>query len=263
MEYKEIAEGITTQNGTHDPTVTHVSPYVGWSTKRLDLWGSVGLGKGEVEIHNSTNLLQESSDIKMRTIAAGVSGKLLETEAGSIVRLKGDALETGVEVEGNGAGIPAEKLDTNRLWAAVQASRPRVLDSGARLEPSLEAGLRHDGGDGNTGSGVELNAGASHSSPTGGVTLEGGVYTLHGRDNYEEWGVHGQLLVAAGKRGRGLSFRLSPGYGNSPSGLQKIWQQDVIERDENTKDPACGWTPASVTVCPHLPDRDCSRPTAK
>ena len=31
-------------------------------------------------------------------------------------------------------------------------------------------------GDGNTGNGVKLNAGASHSSPTRDVTLEGGVY---------------------------------------------------------------------------------------
>ena len=52
MEYKEIAEGVTTQNDTHDLTVTNVSPYVGWSTKRLDLWGSIGLGKGEVGIRN-------------------------------------------------------------------------------------------------------------------------------------------------------------------------------------------------------------------
>ena len=39
-----------------------------------------------------------------------------------------------------------------------------------------------------------------------------------------------------GQRRRGLSLRLSPGYGNSHSGLQKIWQQDVIEPDENAKD---------------------------
>ena len=189
-----------------------------------------------MEIDNGTTLLQESSDIEMRTIAAGVSGKVLETEAGSIVRLKGDALQTGIKVDGNGAQIPAGTMDANRLRVAVQASRPTVLDSGTRLEPSLEAGFRSDGGDGNVGNGVELNAGVSHSSPISGVTLEGGVYTLFGRDNYEEWGVHGQLRVAAGRAGRGLSLRLSPGYGNSHSGLQKIWQQDVIEPDENAED---------------------------
>ena len=139
-------------------------------------------------------------------------------------------------MDANGAGIPADKLDVNRLRVAVEASRPRTLDSGARLEPSLEAGIRHDGGDGNTGSGIELNADVSHSSPSSGVTLEGGVYTLLGRDNYEEWGVHGQIQVAAGTAGRGLSLRLSPGYGNTPSGLQKIWQQDVIEQDANSRD---------------------------
>ena len=154
MEYKEIAEGVTTQNDTHDLTVTNVSPYVGWSTKRLNLWGSVGLGKGEVEIHNGATLLQESSDIKMRTIAAGVSGKLLETEAGSIVRLKGNALQTEIDVESNGAGIPTEKLDANRLRVAVQppdrTSYPILLRStsfaeskpgGASGQPAIELSI--------------------------------------------------------------------------------------------------------------------------
>ena len=234
VDFKRTA-GETTQEGTHDLTVTNVSPYVGWNTERLDLWGSVSLGRGEVEI-NGASSQQESSDIEMRTIAAGVSGKVRETEAGSIVRIKGDVLQSEIEVDANGAGIAADKLDVNRLRVAVEASRSRTLDSGARLEPSLEAGIRHDGGDGNTGSGLELNAGVSHSSSTNRVTLEGGVYTLLGRDNYEEWGVHGQVRLAAGKAGRGLSLRLSPGYGNSQSGLQNIWQQDVIELDESPAD---------------------------
>ncbi len=96
----------------------HVSSYVGWGMKHLDLWGSVSLGTGEVEIDNGATLLQESSDIEMRTIAAGVSGKVLETEAGSIVRLKGDALQTEIEVDGNGAELPADTMDANRLRVA-------------------------------------------------------------------------------------------------------------------------------------------------
>ena len=235
VDFTRTTDEIT-HEGTHDLTVTNVSPYVGWSTERLDLWGSVSLGSGEVEIDSGDIILQQSSDIEMRTIAAGVSGKVRETEAGSIVRIKGDVLQSKIEVDDNGEDITADKLDANRLRVAVEASRPRTLDSGARLEPSLEAGIRHDGGDGNTGSGLELNAGVSHSSPTSGVTLEGGLYTLLGRDNYEEWGVHGQIQLAAGKAGRGLSLRLSPGYGNIQSGLQNIWQQDVIESDGNAAD---------------------------
>ncbi len=36
VEYKKIAESITAESGTHDLTVTNVSPYVSWSTKRLE-----------------------------------------------------------------------------------------------------------------------------------------------------------------------------------------------------------------------------------
>ena len=74
--------------------------------------------RARLEINNGTTLLQESSDIEMRTIAVGVSGKVLESKAGSIVRLKGDALRVGIEGDGNGAGIPADKMDANRLRVA-------------------------------------------------------------------------------------------------------------------------------------------------
>ena len=38
VDYKQTA-GEASSEGTHDLTVTNVSPYVGWSTERLDLWG--------------------------------------------------------------------------------------------------------------------------------------------------------------------------------------------------------------------------------
>ena len=76
----------------------------------------------------------------MRTIAVGVSGKLLETEAGNIVRLTGDALQTGIKVEGTGpesqprSWMPAAcGLPPPPPPPPVQAFRPRVLDSGAQL----------------------------------------------------------------------------------------------------------------------------------
>ena len=68
---------------------------------------------------------------------------------------------------------------------------------------------------------------------------------------------------SASGAGRGLSLRLSLGYGNSHSGLQKIWQQDVIEPDENAEDASMRVAPASAMACPHWPDRDCLRPTVR
>ena len=234
-------EAGTTQKGDHELSVTNVSPYVGWSALDggMDLWASVGYGTGDLEVSYGPDGTDGKalSDVEMRTVSAGVSGRVMELEAGGAIRIKGDALKTTLEVDDSSDGaIEKESFDASRLRVSVEASLSRAMDSGAKLEPSVEAGVRHDGGDGNTGSGIELNVGLRHTQPTSGVTLEGGAYTLVGRDDYQEWGIHGQLQVAAGTAGRGLSLNLSPGYGNTPSGLQKIWQQDVIEQDANSRD---------------------------
>ena len=103
---------------------------------------------------------------------------------------------------------------------------------------ALEAGVRYDGGDGETGFGAELGAGFRYTDPIAGLTLEGRARTLVGRDNYEEWGVSGLILLEQGKNGRGLSFSLSPGYGSTGSGTQKLWQEGL--RDEISDDRDVG-----------------------
>ena len=49
----------------------------------------------------------------------------------------------------------------------------RKLASGATFTPSLEIGMRHDGGDGETGNGVETGGGLRYADAASGLTLEG------------------------------------------------------------------------------------------
>ena len=119
MEYKEIAEGVTTQNGTHDLTVTHVSPYVGWSTKRLDLWGSVGLGKGEVEIHNGLQKIWQQDVIEPDETAEDASMRV-DTRTGYGLP----------SLAGQGLFAPYSEMtsnDTNTYRPGVQRDAGSVL----------------------------------------------------------------------------------------------------------------------------------------
>ncbi len=197
-------------------------PYLGWTTPGgLELWASAGAGSGELEVTDGG--ARDTSDADMRLAAAGARGPLYETASGLRVSLRGEALYSSFEVDGNGARIPGYTADVSRLRLALEARRDRALASGARLSPRFELGLRHDGGDGETGAGVELGGGAEYAS--GRLSASGGARALVANSDYDEWGADLALAYAPGADGRGFSFRLAPSWGAAQSGGQKLWEQ--------------------------------------
>ncbi len=220
-------------NGEHKLDLTSVHPYVSWEVLagQLDLWATAGYGWGDLEIAND-GLDRVSSDVETRTVSVGGDYQLPQIGS-TTFRLKGSALLTELEVDGSD-DIEALDVEASLFRMVLEGAHKHMLSDGAYVEPSLEAGVRYDGGDGETGFGAELGAGFRYTDPTVGLTLEGRARTLVGRDNYEEWGVSGLILLEQGRNGRGLSFSLSPGYGSTDSGTQKVWQEGL--RDEISRD---------------------------
>ena len=66
------------------------------------------------------------------------------------------------------ADLEAAEADTSRLRLILEGSRAFEVGAGGTLTPSLEVGLRHDGGDAETGTGVELGAGLRYADPARG-----------------------------------------------------------------------------------------------
>ena len=89
----------------------------------------------------------------------------------------------------------------------------------------MELGVRHDGGDAEIGTGVELGAGLGYADPSRGLDMALRVHGLsaHAGDGYSEWGVSGSLRLVPGDAGRGLSASLTPSYGVDPGGSQRLW----------------------------------------
>ena len=70
--------------------------------------------------------------------------------------------------------------------------RARPDPTGGRtLSPSVELGLRHDGGDAETGTGFELGADVGYADPSRGLDMALRLHGLaaHAEDGYDEWGV--------------------------------------------------------------------------
>ena len=120
---------------------------------------------------------------------------------------------TSADIEGSGT-LASASLRVSRQRLMVEGSHARELASGATLTPSIEFGLRHDGGDGETGAGIEAGGALRYASAASGLTLEGRVRTLlrHDGDD-EEWGVSALMRVDPGTSGRGLALVVQPAWG--------------------------------------------------
>ena len=219
-------------SGDYESRVTSVHPYLGWSSPRgRRLWGTVGFGRGEIEIDDE-EVGRQTSDTFLQTAATGASGPVMSD--GSLIAggtttlmLKGEASVARVGVAGNHDVIEKRTVNANRLRLALEGSHERALASGGSLTPSLELGLRHDGGDGITGGGIEIGGGLRYRDPTAGLTVEGGGRVLTGQGDYREWGFGGSFRLDLDAGGRGLSFSLTPAWGETPSGVARLWDRDV------------------------------------
>ncbi len=214
-------------------TATMALPYARLRlTERISVWGLAGAGKGRLTLDIDGAVAQTyRTDLSMTLVAMGGRGDLLTpAEAGGFaLALKADAFWVGTKSDrvaatafGNLAGARGE---SSRVRAVLDGSRTFSFASGAALTPSLEFGVRHDAGDAETGTGLEVGAGLGYADPSRGLDMALKVHGLavHAERGYEEWGVTGSLRLAPGGAGRGLSMSLTPSWGVDPGGSQRLW----------------------------------------
>ena len=219
-------------SGEFTTSLTSVNPYVGWRMAGgMKLWAVAGYGSGEVEVADGSASTQ-ARDLTQRMVAAGASGPLVSSDeliAGGTTKLnlKGEAAYTWADVDASGP-LASVSLSVDRQRLMLEGEHVRKLDTGATVTPSLELGLRNDGGDGETGTGVEAGGALRYEDAASGLTVEGRVRTLlsHSGD-YEETGVSGLVRIAPGRAGQGLALALEPGWGRTASGVQRLWESGV------------------------------------
>ena len=168
------------------------------------------------------------TDLEMTMGALGVRGSLLEPsqpESGLALALRSDVLWVRMDTAAT-AGMVATEAEVSRLRLVLEGSRPIALAAGGSLIPTLEVGLRHDGGDAETGSGVEVGGRLRYTSAWG-LSIEAAVRGLlaHEASDYREWGASGALRFDPGKQGRGLTASIMPTWGSAASGVSRLWGQ--------------------------------------
>ena len=231
----------TRERGDYDLDMVSVHPYIGTSMMdgRLDWWATLGFGSGDLEIRNKTNNTSVTSDVTLQMLGIGGNSRLLARGDGEL-RLRAEAFTTRTEVEGSKSSnrrLSELKTDARRVRLALQARKAGVTVGGGLLEPSMELGYRYDGGDGETGGGIEVGGALRYIDTERGLTLEGYTRALmsHSGD-YDEIGLGGHLRLAQGADGQGLSLSLTPGYGSAGGGYgggaEEIWQNGLSDDTE-------------------------------
>ena len=189
----------------------------------LSLWGAAGLGRGDITF-TPTGGASTRTDIDWSMLTGGARGALGNAAAlgGASLDWIADALWTKTRSDAlPGAPSSATSGDTMRVRAGVEASWAQVLDSGSIQTPRLSLGLRHDGGDAETGMGLEISGGFDWRDASGGLSfgVEGRALALHDDGDYRDWGVG--LNFSYDPRPdtqRGFSMVFTQGLGVSTSG---------------------------------------------
>ena len=209
-------------------SLTSVHPYVAYAlSDRVRLWGMVGYGSGSLQLRLAEQDALDT-DLAMTMGALGMRGSLLEPsqqEGGMQLALRSDVLWLRMDTTAT-AGMAATEAEVSRLRLVLEGSRPVVLAAGGLLIPTLEVGLRHDGGDAETGSGVEVGGSLRYTSAWG-LSVEASVRGLlaHEASDYQEWGASGALRFDPGQQGLGLTASLVPTWGSAASGVDRLWGQ--------------------------------------
>ena len=252
--------------GTLDASLTAAVPYAALeATPRLKLWGAAGLGTGEVTV--KTQHQRYRADTEWTMAAAGARSTLLDAPpatAGPTLALTADALWTRTASERT-AALAASDSDVTRLRLGLEGSWHIAMADAARLVPTLALGARHDGGDAETGAGVELGAGLAWSAPALGLSLDlsGRTLIAHEDDDLEDRGVSAALAFdpdPATERGAAFSVRQDVG-GPAEGGLEALFTPAPLA-DRPGREARAHWTLEAAYGLPALGGRFTASPHA-
>ena len=204
-------------NGEVESTLTGLYPYGRYRVnERVTLWGVAGYGAGELTLTPRGQAAMEAGmDLVMG--AAGVRGvaRAAPAEGGLELAVTPDAMAVRTTSERT-AGLAGAEAEVSRLRLGLEASW-RGLEAGGRtLVPRVEIGARHDGGDAETGFGLDVGGGLSWSLPVNGLSAELSWRGLlsHEADGFRDRGFAGSLawdLTPGTDRGPSLAIAHSAG----------------------------------------------------
>ena len=213
--------------GDVSTTLTSGFPYARLLiSDRLLTWGVLGYGSGQLGIEGGGEV-DPDSDITMQMAGLGVRGELIRSETPADLELAVRA--DGFVARMNSAEVEGRRelsTDASRVRLMLEALKGFGLGAGT-LQPQLRVGMRQDGGEVDSGFGMEVGGGMTYLQHNGALTIRvhGRRLVMHQESEYDEWGLGGSISVNPGGSGQGLSIGVRPSWGSTASDVTRLWAQ--------------------------------------
>ena len=217
-------------------SVTGLYPWLGYkATDRVTVWGTAGYGAGGMLLASDSGPALESR-LSMAMAAGGTRGELIAGGSGGFgLAFKADALWVGTSVDGVDGSVgrlAATEATVTRFRTGLEGSREFLLAGRVSLRPSAEVGLRHDGGDAETGAGMDVGGGFILSDSSTGLAVDIRVRMLlvHQAEGFQERGMAVSLSYnPTPATPLGFLARVAPSWGGqATSGGEALWGRETM-----------------------------------
>ena len=222
-------------SGRMTSAVTGLYPWIGYkASDRITVWTVAGYGAGGLLLNPGAGPAIETG-LSMAMVAGGGRGQILGDGNGFGLAFKADALWVGTHtkaVNGPGGRLAATDAAVNRLRTALEGSHTLTIGNRMALTPSVEVGIRHDGGDAETGTGMDVGAGLVFADAGTGLSVDVRVRRLvvHQADGFAEHGM--SISVSYNPTPTtplGFTARVSPAWGgDAMSGAEALWGRESM-----------------------------------
>ena len=222
-------------NGRVTSAVTGLYPWIGYkASERVTVWTVAGYGAGGLLLNPGAGTPVETG-LSMAMAAGGGRGQILGGGEGFGLAFKADALWVGTRTdESNGPGgrLRGTSAAVNRLRTAIEGSQNMRVGERMALTPSVEVGIRQDGGDAETGTGMDVGAGLVLADGVTGLAVDIRVRRLlvHQAEGFAESGMAISVSYnPTPSTPLGFTARVSPAWGgDAMSGAEALWGRESM-----------------------------------
>ena len=183
-------------DGKIESTLTGIYPYGRYAaSERVTVWGVAGYGAGSLVLKPEDEAAIET-DMDLMMAAVGLRGVAVKApeSGGPELAVKSDAMVVHTTSDAV-QGLEAATAEVTRLRLGLEGSWRVVASGGGAFVPRLEIGVRHDGGDAETGFGVDIGGGLAWLDRARGIAAEvsGRALLTHASGGFREHGFAGSL----------------------------------------------------------------------
>ena len=248
------------QMGLLDHRMITASPYFSWVLfPGMWWWATATYGVGEATMADRDEPgapRPHAGDSSLLSGAVGWNVNVIDSpghDPGSRVGLavRGEGSLNQFRVERTKGDMPNLDMNTWRGRVMVQGTYEQPVNDSVYLIPTLEAGVRYDGGEAASGAGVELGGRFRYEDQSVGLTLE-----AHGRalvpldDTSQEWTAGGLVRISSDRDGFGPFLNVTPSFQPVES-IASVPTAELISR-QGRVDAELGYEGLAVDGVPGL-----------